>query len=597
MDCATLSPPSACGKRCAPGLHMENPRWTSVVPALSIDYVPSAGGAPPENRRPTSFLHPLYPSSFTPPLSNLFSLPTSTMSTLPYDIIAMILAYFVPGIGAHKSRRELAAFASLAGVSHDWCTYVRPRLYGDISFIDGMSKPQRRLCCATLADSPQLASLVQTCTITGINEYEVDGLDIANSIEFQRALRNMCNLTALHLRRIDITHDILHSFALLENLDTLSLIGCVLDLADKDKTSASFAFALRTLVMHGTPSLGHDSLIAKLFASHRLQSLSIDSHSTKIGLQVLSQSAPSRLEKMYAEPSREQGALFANVLLQAPRLRDLGFTHGLRSLPLDPADLVSLRGSLSGLSRWAGPSAVMEYFLGPGPHDIEHIVLDQMVVLDAEDDAEFETLRPRNLVTSPEVEDLRIQAIQELLCRSGRLQRLDVVLSSSRSIKDIIGRCQPGLIELRVRCIEAPEHTVGLMEAAKALSKVASLREIHISSPPGYAEPEIERDLNLQYQVINHWSNTCSVDRIAFSAWMRWHRASQGSWTPFVTAPDVAQRKTARWRRKKYAVNDWEGHLAESLGLGSTCDTLSSTNRLVPSTQTPVVGSISLLAA
>ena len=375
----------------------------------------------------------------------------------------MILAYFVPETGACKSRRELATFASLAMVSHDWCTYVRPRLYSDISFVDGISETQKRLCCVTLASSPHLASLVRNLFIAG-NEYEIGGLGIADSLEFQCALPNMCNLAALHFRRIDITFDILHSFALLENLDTLSLIGCTFSLTDRDQASTSFAFTLRSLTIHGTPSLGHDSLIAKLFASNRLQSLSIDSFSTKIGLQVLSQSFPSRLEKMYAEPSREQGALFAKILLHAPRLRELGFTHGLRSLPLDPADLVCLRGSLSGLSRWAGPSAVMEYFLGTGPHEVEHIVLDQMIALDTEDSTESETLRPRNLFTSPEVENIRIQTIQELLSRSNCLRTLDIVLSSSHSIKDIIARCQHGLTELRVKCIESPEHTVGCLK-------------------------------------------------------------------------------------------------------------------------------------
>jgi hypothetical protein len=90
----------------------------------------------------------------------------------------------------------------------------------------------------------------------------------------------------------------------------------------------------------------------------------------------------------------------------------------------------------------------MEYFLRPGPHDVEHIVLDQMVVLDTGDDAEFKTLRPRNLLTSPEVENMRVQIIQELLSRSSCLRTLDVVLSSSHSIKNIIARCQHGLTEL-----------------------------------------------------------------------------------------------------------------------------------------------------
>jgi len=332
---------------------------------------------------------------------------------------------------------------------------------------------------------------------------------------------------------------------------------------------------LRSLAIHGTPSLGHDPLIAKFFTTNRLESLSIDSQVTKLGLCAMLETPYPHLERLYAEPSREEGPLFSEALLLHSNLRRIGFSHGLRSLPYNPVDFQGLHGSslLAGLTHWTGPSAIMESFFGTGADHVEHVVLDQMVVLDGMDGAESESLRPRNLSTSPETEAARVSTIHSLLSRWTSLRSLDVVLSSSHSIKDIIGRCKSGLTELRVKCTETPEHTAGLISATSAISKMASLRDIHIASPAGYADPDIERDLERQHDVVDRWARTCSIERVAFSAWLRWHRVSQGEWTPVVTSPELARTKTARWKRRQFAVKDWEGHLVGTLGPDAVCDT------------------------
>jgi hypothetical protein len=102
--------------------------------------------------------------------------------------------------------------------------------------------------------------------------------------------------------------------------------------------------------------------------------------------------------------------------------------------------------------------------------------------------------------------------------------------------------------------------------ATTALSSLRTLREIRISAPPGFSEPEIERDLCRQHEIVDQWSRIGSIERVAFSAWLRWHRASQGEWTPFVTARDLANNKTKRWRRRKVKIMDWDNRLGDALG-------------------------------
>lgn len=111
----------------------------------------------------------------------------------------------------------------------------------------------------------------------------------------------------------------------------------------------------------------------------------------------------------------------------------------------------------------------------------------------------------------------------------------------------------------------------GLVGATTALSSLTTLREIRISAPPGFSEPEIERDLCRQHEIVAQWSRLGSVERVAFSAWLRWHRASQGEWTPLVTARDIANNKTKRWRRRRVKIMDWDNRLGDALGTQFEC--------------------------
>lgn len=137
------------------------------------------------------------------------------------------------------------------------------------------------------------------------------------------------------------------------------------------------------------------------------------------------------------------------------------------------------------------------------------------------------------------------------------------------------------------------------MGATAALASIPSLREIHISLPPGFSEPEIERDLLVQHDIVQRWSRIGSIERVAFSAWLRWHRnqsapsslpssalphspsglasmqkpehplgqGQQGEWTPCVIAKDVADVKMKRWKRRKVPIMDWENRLGDALGV------------------------------
>ena len=132
-----------------------------MIPARSIEYTPnSTDDIFAEIQRPQSLISIIYPSSITPVSPKSLSPGKSPM--LPYDVIAMILAYFLPEAGACKSSRKPGTFASLTRVSHDWCSYVRLHLY---RLATASANPQQRLCCVTLANSPQLASLARNCTI------------------------------------------------------------------------------------------------------------------------------------------------------------------------------------------------------------------------------------------------------------------------------------------------------------------------------------------------------------------------------------------------------------------------------------------------
>lgn len=500
--------------------------------------------------------------------------PVQHPARLPYDIFALILEHFIPQAGANKKREHSARFASFATVSTEWYTFVSPRLYADIVFSDAFSSVSQRRLCTTLQSNPKLAACVRSCWVTLGSNNHYDGISLFELPAFAEAVSNMHNLEMLQLRSIDITAPFLHSLGQRRTLKTLSLIQCIFSMTPIEQEEIIIGFRLRKFTMHGSPPLAYERIISKLFNTDHLEHLSIDSQVTEIGLRALHGHYLANIRYLYAEPSREDTELFCATLARCHKLVRLGFSHSSKSLPLkeEPFVEVGALPAMGHLTHWTGPSLLVSYFLRNGDHRLRHIALDQTISSDGDRDIPFvELLRPRNLSVPPEVESLRISAIQSLVSQPSTLRTLDVVLASSHSVKEVMANCQVHLTDLRIKCTDPAGHTTGLEGATSTLSSLTNLKEIHISAPPGFGEPDIERDLRRQHEIVNKWSRIGSIERVAFSAWLRWHRASQGDWTPLVTANDIARNKMKRWRRRKFQVMDWDNRLGDALGTQFEC--------------------------
>lgn len=224
---------------------------------------------------------------------------------------------------------------------------------------------------------------------------------------------------------------------------------------------------------------------------------------------------PLRIEYLYAEPAQCDSKAFCTLLARCENLTRLGFSHGPHSLPLHAEPFAQLRahlhshshaggsvgsggvgggkkgsgnrgedeaGWLSNLTHWSGPSELLPFFVPRSGcrNSLEHVALDQLVGTfcdgssspsspsGSSEDASagpcfVDLLRPRNLGTTPAMENIRIEAIKSLLSQdpaTSPLKTVDVVLASSKSVREIMQECRVELRNLRIKCTETEGHTV-----------------------------------------------------------------------------------------------------------------------------------------
>lgn len=382
---------------------------------------------------------------------------------LPYDIVAAILEEHIPQVGAAKKCEQLAQFASFAYVSSEWYAYVIPRLYADIVFSDVFSSWSQQRLCETLQGTPRLAAYVRSCWATSGKNNRYDQISLFELPIFAHAISNMAHLALLQLRMVDVTTLLLNSVAQNRTLKTLSLIQCLCVATIEEQHQVMVQFRLDNFTMLGSPILGNDVVISKLFNTDTIEYLMMDSQVTGIGLRSLSRRSLARLRYLYAEPCKDDTELFCQTLARCRNLVRLGFSHGSKSLPLEDAPFLRLGSvpALGHLTHWTGPSNLLPHFLRKGHHQLQHVVMDQLITSDRDEGAPYvELLRPRNLSTSPEVESTRISAIQALVSEPSTLRTLDVVLASSHSVKEVFANCRVPLFDLRVKCTETEGHTV-----------------------------------------------------------------------------------------------------------------------------------------